>query len=143
MLTAVLGKVNYWHSTREIIWKIGFLQDRVKKFRLYLLNQCISEENQGWLQNDRELKILEKMRYCLWKFELWFWTYGWIRLIDPSAPYIFSRLQTPRSRIILRFHNFIGFISWFLRKWGPVCENCNYSSGLMAGYVFLAQVTQM
>ena len=90
MLTAVLGKVNYWHSTREIIWKIGFLQDRVKKFRLYLLNQCISEENQGWLQNDRELKILEN-----WKF---------------------------------------------LRKWGTVCENSSYGSGLMAEYVLLTQV---
>ena len=107
------------------------------------LNQCIGEENQGWLQNDKELKILEKTRHCLWKFELWFWTYDWIRLIDPSAPNIVSRPQTPWSKIFLRFHNCIGFISWFFRKWRPVCEKWSYGSGLMAWYVFLAQVTQM
>ena len=95
------------------------------------------------IENSWESKILEKMRHCLWKFELWFWTYGWIHLIDPSAPNIVSRPQTPWSRIFLRFHNCIGFISWFLRKWGPVCEKWSYGSGLMAGYVFLAQVTQM
>ena len=28
-----------------------------------LLNQCIGEENKGWLQNNKELKIIEN-----WKF---------------------------------------------------------------------------
>ena len=34
-----------------------------------------------------------------------------------------SRPQTPRLRNFVRFHGFVGFISWFWRKWGPVCEN--------------------
>ena len=71
------------------------------------------------------LMILEKMMACLWKLQLRFWTYDLIRLLGPSGPNVVSRSQTPRSKIFLRFHNFIGFISWFLRKWGPVCENCS------------------
>ena len=35
------------------------------------------------------------------------------------------------QEIFLRFYNFIGFISWFLRKWGPVCENWSQGSGLL------------
>ena len=85
------------------------------------------------------LMTLEKMRPCLWKLYLLFWTYGLIRLLGPSGPNVVSRLQTLRSRYFLRFHNFIGFISWFLRKWWPVCENCSYSSGRMASYVFWVQ----
>ena len=64
------------------------------------------------------LMILEKMRSCLWKLEPGFWTCGWICLPDPSGPNLVSRPQVPRSRYFLRFHNFIGLISWFLRKWG-------------------------
>ena len=71
------------------------------------------------------LMILEKMMACLWKLQLWFWTYGLIHLLDPSGPNVASGSQTSRSRNFLRFHDFIGFISWFLRKWGPVCENCS------------------
>ena len=74
--------------------KISCLQEAMS-----LLNQCISEQNQGWLQNDQELKTMS----CLWRFELRFWTYGWIRLIDLSAPIIVSRPQTPRSRIFWDF----------------------------------------
>ena len=69
--------------------------------------------------------ILEKMRCCLWKLQLGFWTYGSIRLLGPSGPNVVSGPQTPRSRHFLRFYDFIGFISWFLRKWGPVCESCS------------------
>ena len=61
----------------------------------------------------------------------------------PSGPNVSSRPQTPRSRNFLRFCNFIGFISRFLGKWGPVCKNWSQGSGLIAGYVFLAQVTQI
>ena len=68
------------------------------------------------------LMILEKMRSCLWIFELGFWAYGWIRLLGPSGPNLVSRPQAPWSRHFLRFYHFNGFISWFLRKWGPVCE---------------------
>ena len=68
-----------------------------------------------------------------------FWTYGWIHLLGPSAPNVVSRPQVPRSINFLRFHKFIGFISWLLRKWGLVCENWNQGSGLMAGYVSWAQ----
>ena len=87
--------------------------------------------------------ILEKMRSCLWKLRPGFWTYCWIRLLGPSDPNVSSRPQTSRSRNFLRFCNFIGFISRFLRKWGPVCKNLSQGSGLIAGYVFLAQVTQI
>ena len=89
------------------------------------------------------LMILEKMRPCLWKLQLGFWTYGLIRLLGPSGPNVVSGSQTPRLRNFLRFHDFIGFISWFLRKWWPVCENCSYGSGHMAWYVFWTQVAQM
>ena len=89
------------------------------------------------------LMILEKMMACLWKLQLWLWTYGLIRLFDPSGPNVVSGSQTPRTRNFLRFHDFIEFISWFLRKWWPVCENCSYGSGHMAWYVFLTQVAQM
>ena len=87
--------------------------------------------------------ILEKMRSCLWKLRLGFWSHSLVCLLVPIAPNVVSRPQAPRSISFLRFHNFIGLISWFWRKWGPVCENWSYSSGLMAGYVFWAQVAQM
>ena len=87
--------------------------------------------------------ILEKMRSCLWKLEPGFWTYGWIRLLGPSDPTIMLRPQTTRSRYILKFHDFIGFISSFLRKWHPVCENRSQGSGFMAGYVFWVQAAHM
>ena len=77
------------------------------------------------------------------KIALWFWTYGLIRLLGTSGPDVVSGSQTPSSRNFLRFHDFIGFISWFLRKWWPVCENCSYGSEHMAWYVFCAQVAQM
>ena len=67
----------------------------------------------------------EKMRSCLWKLQLGFWIYGLIRLMGPSGPNVVSRPQTLRSRNFLRFHNSIGLISWFFRKWCPVCENCS------------------
>ena len=79
--------------------------------------------------------ILEKMSSWIWKSG----TYEWIHLLGPSAPNVVSRSQVPRSIDFLRFHKFIGFISWFLRKWGLVCENWGQGSGLMAGYVFWAQ----
>ena len=66
------------------------------------------------------LMILEKMMVCLWKLQLRFWTYGLIRLLCPSGPDVVAGSQTSRSRNILRFQKFIGFISWFLRKWWPV-----------------------
>ena len=87
--------------------------------------------------------IMEKMRAYLWKLQTVFWTYGLIRLLDPGGPNAVSGSQTPRSRNFLRFHDFIGFISWFLRKWWPVCENCSYGSGHMAWYVFWTQVAQI
>ena len=68
------------------------------------------------------LMILVNMRSCLRILELGFWTYGWICLLGPSGPNLVSRSHAPRSRHFLRFYDFIGFISWFLWKWGPVCE---------------------
>ena len=60
-----------------------------------------------------------EVRFC--KLELGFSTYGWICLLDPSGPNVASRPQTSEPRNVLRFHDFVGFISWFLRKGGPVC----------------------
>ena len=60
-----------------------------------------------------------------------------------SGPNVLSRSQAPSSIIFLKFHNFIGFISSFLRKWGLVCENSSKDSGLMAGYFFWVQVAQI
>ena len=79
-----------------------------------------------------------KMRSCLWILGLGFWTYGWICLLGPSGPNLVSGPQAPRSRHFLRFYNFIGFISSFLKNQGPVCEYWRLSSGLMVGY-FLGQ----
>ena len=61
-----------------------------------------------------------------------FWTYDWICLLGQSGPNLVSRPQAPRSRHFLRFYDFIGFISSFLKKWGPVCEYWSEGSGLMA-----------
>ena len=38
----------------------------------------------------------------------------------PKQPNVVSRPQAPRSRIFSRFHDFLGFISWLLRKWGSL-----------------------
>ena len=69
--------------------------------------------------------IMEKMKSCLWKLQLGFWSYGLIRLLSPSGTNVVSWPQTPRLNFFLRFHDFIGFISWFLIKWDPVCQNCS------------------
>ena len=55
--------------------------------------------------------ILEKMMASFLKFQLWFWTYGLIRLLGASGPDVVSGSQTPSSKFFLRFHDFIGFIS--------------------------------
>ena len=75
--------------------------------------------------------ILEKMKSCLWKVELWFWTYSWTLLLGPSGPTVVSRPQAPRSINYLTFQNFIGFILWFLKKmrsclWILEPESCTY-----------------
>ena len=75
----------------------------------------------------------------VWKLQLGLWSYALIRLLSPSGTYVVSRPQTLRSRNFLRFHDFIRFISWFLRKWSSVWD----SSAHMARYVFWAQVAQM
>ena len=87
--------------------------------------------------------ILEKMRPCLWKLELGFWTYGLTRLLGPSSPIVVSMPQTPKSINILRFNDFIGFILWFFKKWGPASENLSQVSRLRARYAFWGQVTQI
>ena len=89
------------------------------------------------------LMTLEKMRSFLWKLGPGFWTFGWICLLGLSDLNIVSRPQAPWSRYVLIFYNFIGFISWFLRKWCPVCEKWSQGSEFMAGYVIWAQEAQM
>ena len=69
------------------------------------------------------LHVSWEIESFLWKLEPGFWPCGWIFLLGPSGPNVVSRPQAPRSRHFLRFHDFNGFTSWFLRKWGLVCEN--------------------
>ena len=59
---------------------------------------------------------------------------------DPQWPNVVSRPQDPTSRHFSRFYNLIGFTSWFLWKWNPVCQNWSQGSELMGGYLFWAQV---
>ena len=47
------------------------------------------------------------------------WYIFWAHMIQIQ----FHRPQTLRPWNFLRFHNFIGFILWFWRKWSPVFEN--------------------
>ena len=89
------------------------------------------------------IMIIMKMRSCLRKLEPRFWTYDLIWFLGPIGPNVVSRPQTPRSKSFLKFHNFIGFISWFLRKGGPVCENWSQGCRLIARYVFQTPVALM
>ena len=77
------------------------------------------------------------MKLCLWKMQLGFWNYALIRLFGPTSPNVVSRHQIQRSRNALRFHNFIGFIFWFWKKWGPAYEIWSYISELMAWHVLV------
>ena len=76
------------------------------------------------------------MKSCMWKLVVGFRSYGLIRLLGPCGPNVVSRPQTPKSRIFLKNHGFSGFVLWFWKKWGPVCENWSYGSGLTAWYMF-------
>ena len=58
-----------------------------------------------------------------------------LQLLIPIGTNIVSWPQVSRSGHFLRFYDFIGFISWFLKKWRPVRENWSQGSGLMTGYV--------
>ena len=77
--------------------------------------------------------IFEKKWPCLWILEPGFWIYGWIRLLGPSRSNVVPRPLAPGSINFLRLHNFTGFFSWFLRKWGLACENWSQGSGLRYG----------
>ena len=143
MLPAVLTKVHHWHWTRKESLKSKLLRaSSEKKFCLQetvpLLNQCISKENHGWLETDKELKILrkafkkqmkenksltlklcpkknhlmilKKMRSYLRKLEPEFWTYGLIYPLRPSRANVVFRPQTPKTWDVLTFFDFIGFI---------------------------------
>ena len=58
-----------------------------------------------------------------------------LQLLIPIGTNVVSRPQVSRSGHFLRFYDFIGFISWFLKKWRPVHENWSQGSGLTTGYV--------
>ena len=47
--------------------------------------------------------ILEKMKVCLSKLELGFWTYGGIHLLRSSGPNVVPTPQTLRSKNFFRF----------------------------------------
>ena len=72
-----------------------------------------------------------------WVLDLWLDTFS-----GPKWPKCSLLTQIPKPRPFLRYHNFAGFIFWFQKKWGPVCENWSQGSGLMIGYIFWAQMTQ-
>ena len=77
------------------------------------------------------LRILLKMKSCFLKLKQGFWTNTLIHLVGPIGRNLGSRPQTPTSKMFLRSHDFIGFISWFLKELGPVCENWSQGSQLM------------
>ena len=60
--------------------------------------------------------ILEKMRSCLWKLELWFWAYSLIRVLakalGPNCPKLVLKPQTP-NLTALRCKKF--FMSSFIK----------------------------
>ena len=90
------------------------------------------------------LIILEKMRSWLWILEPGLWTYGWVHLVGSIIGLnVVSRTQDSCSTNFLWFHDLIGFVSYFSRKWGPTCEYWSQGSGLLAGYVLWAQLAQM
>ena len=88
--------------------------------------------------------------YDSWKNEVLFVNIG-ARVLElwldtspgPKSTKLVPRPQAPKSINFLRFYNFNGFSSWFLRKWGLACENWSQGSGLAAGYVLWAQVAHM
>ena len=43
-------------------------------------------------------------------------SYSFVSLLIPSSPNVVSRAQAPKSRNVLRFDDFIGFVSRVLRK---------------------------
>ena len=45
---------------------------------------------QIWWLHWIQLKILDRMRWCLWKLELVLWVYGLVSLLDPSGPNLVS-----------------------------------------------------
>ena len=47
--------------------------------------------------------IMEKMKSCLWKLQLGFWSYGLIRLLSPSGTNVVSWPQTPRLNFFWDF----------------------------------------
>ena len=52
----------------------------------------------------------------LW-LDMWF---------EPKWPRCSFEPQSPKSRTFLKYHNAIGFIFWFWRKWGPVWTQKTY-----------------
>ena len=50
--------------------------------------------------------ILEKMRSCLWKLKLGFWTCVWIHPVGPSGPNVGSKAPGPKFKTHFQ-------ISWF------------------------------
>ena len=125
------------------LWLDTFSGPKWPKFSFWVLNSDV--KNFFW-----DFMILLDSSRDSWENEVlfvktvvFFWTYGLIHLLGPSGPNVVSMPQTLRSRNFLRFYDFIGFISWFLRKWGYVCENCSYGFGLMTWYLFWAQVAQV
>ena len=65
--------------------------------------------------------------------------YESICFVALSRSNVVSRPQSLKSITWnLKFQDFIGFMSWFLRKWGRFCWNWSQSSRLTARYVFRA-----
>ena len=60
--------------------------------------------------------------------------YGLTGLLDPSGPNAVSRPHILRSIDCLKFHHFIGYISYFWKKWVPISENWSLGFRLMVWY---------
>ena len=122
----------YFLGSRRIFWDFITLSDLSYDYGENETNVNFFEISWFyWIH----LMILEKMRSCMWKLELGFWTCSLIHLLGPTGPYVVSKSQTPRSWTFFRFHNLIGFILSSCRKWGPVCKNWSQcGSAFMASY---------
>ena len=85
-----------------------------------------------------EFMSLLDLPHDSWENEVLFVNIG-ARVLDlwlgtscrPIGPKVASKPHAPRLRNVLRFHNFIGFVSPL--KWGSICEYWSQGSGHMAG----------
>ena len=87
--------------------------------------------------------ILEKMRSCLWKLELWFWTYSVIRLLPKALVPIYPKLVLgPRHQMYTVLRSKYFFMSSSIKFWWSKHLFSNFRSLLTKLWVFLPRKWQ-